>query len=96
MNKVITTEIAVFQREDFEESTINFFWNTVSPEKKIKANGIKREYGLFTMEDMHFLINHPNLPQHIRPELAKMMNQVNYIPKQHSAGISRYFFCIFF
>jgi hypothetical protein len=96
MNKDITTEIAVFQKEDFEDETITFFWNTVNSERKIKSNGLEKEYGIFTMEDMNFLINHPNIPQYMRPALAKMMNQVNYIPKQHSPTISKYFFCIFF
>lgn len=95
-NKMITTEIAVFNKEEFEEEIIDFFWKTVSKEKKIKVDGFSKEYALFTMEDIHFLVNHPNIPNNIRPGLASMMNKVQYVPKQHSQGISKYFFCIFF
>lgn len=91
-----TTEIAIFDKSDFEQDTIEFFIKCVQKDKIIKVDGISKSYAMFEMQDMNFLVNHQGIDIGMRQKLAQMMNQVNYVPKQHSKEINKYFFCIFF
>lgn len=93
---MVTTEIAIFDKEEFEPSTIEFFLRAVQKEKIIETSGLNKKYAMFEMQDMNYLVQHPSIQMDMRQKLVEMLNKVNYVPKQHSQQITKYFFCIFF
>lgn len=90
---VVTTEIATFNKKDFDKETIDFVWGCIPADRIVKLKN-QSAYVMINPNDIVYLIRNDQVPDERKQGLAQMLEQINYVNKGQQ-GLQQYMVCIF-